>query len=66
MSREAFLEQSKNVLNERDYKLVEGATQVLLKNVAPNGEGVLWNPYRAITPSFPIWEGSTKPCFAGI
>ena len=66
MSRESFLEKIKNTLNERDYKLVEAATQVLLKNIAPNGDGVLWNPYRAITPSLHVWEGSTKPCFAGI
>lgn len=65
MTREEWLKNNKNALSDRDYRIVEKASGILLKNIAPNGEGVLWNPYRAITPSMFSWNGS-KPSFAGI
>ncbi len=64
-SREVWLKQIKESLSARDFRLVEKASGILIKNIAPNTEGVLWNPYRAITPSMRIRENG-KPAFPGI
>lgn len=61
--REEFLEKCKGYLSDRDYRIVEKSTDILLKNIMPTGPDVRWNPYRAIAPSmFP----PDFPCFPGI
>lgn len=51
MSREAWLNQQKPAVSDRDFRVLERASEILLKNIAPNEPGTLWNPYRAIVPS---------------
>ena len=57
--REQWLRQYKNTVSERDYRILDKASRILIQNIAPNKEGVLWNPYRAITPS--MTEKPNKP-----
>ena len=67
MSVEKWLHKHKNCVCERDYTILEKASRILLGNIAPNREGTLWNPYRAITPSMaPLGGNPDKPSFAGI
>lgn len=51
MSRETWLNQQKVAVSDRDFRILERASGILLKNIAPNDPGTLWNPYRAIVPS---------------
>ena len=51
MLREKWLKRYENTVSDRDYRILDKASRILVQNVAPNKEGVLWNPYRAITPS---------------
>ena len=51
MLRENWLRKYQNVVPERDYRILDKASRILIQNIAPNMEGVLWNPYRAIAPS---------------
>lgn len=61
--REDFLEKCKSDLSERDYRIVEKSTDILMKNIMPSGPDVRWHPYRAIAPSmFP----PDYPGFPGI
>ncbi len=57
--REHWLEELKNTVSEKEYGILEKASRILIQNIAPNKEGVLWNPYRAITPS--MTEKPNKP-----
>jgi putative isomerase len=67
MSREQWLDQHKNSISARDYRILEKASKILIQNVAPNTEGTLWNPYRAITPSMsPNPKRPNELGFAGI
>ena len=67
MSREQWLGQCKNIVSVRDYRILEKASGILMRNIAPNTEGTLWNPYRAITPSMaPHPKAEHLPSFAGI
>ena len=59
MLREQWLKQYKDTVSDRDYRILKKASQILIQNIAPNKEGVLWNPYRAITPS--MTEKPNKP-----
>lgn len=49
--REQWLTQIKPTLSERDFRIVEKASRILLQNIVPVTEKVLWKPYRAISPS---------------
>ena len=49
--REQWLTQIKPTLSERDFRIVEKASRILLQNIVPVKEDVLWKPYRAISPS---------------
>ena len=51
MFREKWLKQYENTITERDYRILNKASRILVQNIAPNKDGVLWNPFRAITPS---------------
>ena len=67
MSRENWLKQCKNTVSDRDHRILDKASRILIQNVAPNNEGVLWNPYRAITPSMtPIPNKPGRVYFDGI
>lgn len=63
MSKIQWLRQYKDRINERDYRILEKASGILLQNIAPNEVGVLWNPYRSIAPSMSPKE---HPAFPGI
>ena len=67
MSVEKWLYQYKDALSKRDYAILEKASAILLRNIAPNTSDTLWNPYRAITPSMAPLDGNPDmPSFAGI
>lgn len=67
MSVEQWLNRLKGTVSERDFRILEKASRILLQNIAPNNEDVLWNPYRAITPSMaPIPNHPEDSYFAGI
>lgn len=63
MSREQWLNQWKGNLSERDFRIAEKASRILLQNIVPNTEGVRWNPYRAITPSMTPQPNNPKDVF---
>ena len=67
MSRESWLNALAGKVSARDYRILDKASRILLWNIAPNEEGVLWNPYRAITPSMTPQPNDPKDSyFAGI
>ena len=67
MSRESWLNALAGKVSARDFRILEKASRILLENIAPNEKGVLWNPYRAITPSMTPLPGNPKDSyFAGI
>ena len=61
--REQWLNEWKEKLSERDFRIAEKASRILLQNIAPNEEGTLWNPYRAITPSMSPQPNNPKNVF---
>ena len=67
MLREQWLKQYKNTVSERDYRILDKASGILLKNVAPNEPDTRWNPYRAVVPSLaPHAKKPGKLAFPGI
>lgn len=67
MSRESWLNALAGKVSARDYRILDKASRILLGNIAPNEKGVLWNPYRAITPSMtPLPNDPKDSYFAGI
>lgn len=67
MLRERWLKQYQDSISERDYRILNKASEILLQNIAPNEKETLWNPYRAITPSMARHPKRTnEPSFAGI
>ncbi len=51
MSREAWLNGYRGRIPERDYRILDKASRILLQNIVPENPDALWHPYRVITPS---------------
>ncbi|MBP3300061.1 MAG: hypothetical protein J6M34_00985 [Clostridia bacterium] len=68
MLRKKWLEQYKNTVSERDYRILDKASRILTQNVVPHEEGTLWKPYRAICPSYTkkMTKNGLRSCFPGI
>lgn len=60
-----WLSDYKSTVSERDFRILEKASRILLQNIAPNEEETLWNPYRAIVPSL-AKAPNGGICFPGI
>lgn len=60
MNRKTWLESHKTIVSERDYRLLDKASKLLVHNIMPHEEETLWKPYRAIGPAlgyfFGIWN----------
>lgn len=61
--REQWLNQIKDTLSERDFRIVEKASRILLQNVVPVTEKVRWKPYRAISPSMTAQPNNPNEVF---
>ncbi len=51
MLRTEWLKKNERSLSDRDYRLLDKASRILVQNIAPLEEETLWKPYRAISPS---------------
>ncbi len=67
MLREKWLNQYNKTVSQRDYRILEKASRILLQNEVPQSEGAAWNPCRAVCPSYTmIDQAKQRRAFPGI